>query len=227
MNKKIGRNFEVFTPCDSIAAITQHIPNKSFQLVRYYGWYSNKMRRPSRRTKKCRPRRSVEGVDVSAHEPRRILFQEVARVDQKGVGSRSAAVPEALTGNAHRFAHRRGGFSSSASCAFSGSGKRGWACNPAPTRRAKRPSIHGSTAPSRLRHRTGHGVLRHLKPSGSARVRLSHPLFSDPSPPATAFSGCGARTRKSPSLTSGSTFVTLRPMETHAFGFRPPANAPA
>ena len=37
-------NFEVFTPCDFIAAITQHIPDKSFQLVRYYGWYSNKMR---------------------------------------------------------------------------------------------------------------------------------------------------------------------------------------
>jgi len=27
-----------------IARITQHIPDKSFQLVRYYGWYSNKMR---------------------------------------------------------------------------------------------------------------------------------------------------------------------------------------
>jgi hypothetical protein len=40
MNKKIGRNFEVFTPCDFIAAITQHIADKSFQLVRYYGWYS-------------------------------------------------------------------------------------------------------------------------------------------------------------------------------------------
>ena len=37
-------NFEVFTPCDFIAAITQHILDKSFQLVRYYGWYSNKMR---------------------------------------------------------------------------------------------------------------------------------------------------------------------------------------
>ena len=37
MNKKIGRSFEVFTPCDSIAAITKHIPDKSFQLVRYYG----------------------------------------------------------------------------------------------------------------------------------------------------------------------------------------------
>ncbi|MDH3982469.1 MAG: transposase, partial [Kiritimatiellaceae bacterium] len=35
---------EIFTPCDFIAAITQHIPDKSFQLVRYYGWYSNKMR---------------------------------------------------------------------------------------------------------------------------------------------------------------------------------------
>jgi len=36
-------------------------------------------------------------------------FQEVARVDQEGVGGRPAAVPEALTGNTHRFAHRRGG----------------------------------------------------------------------------------------------------------------------
>ncbi len=40
-NPKIQRNFEVFTPCDFIAAITQHIPDKCFLLVRYYGWYSN------------------------------------------------------------------------------------------------------------------------------------------------------------------------------------------
>ena len=44
MNLKIQRNFEVFPPREFIAAITQHIPDKSFQLVRYYGWYSNKMR---------------------------------------------------------------------------------------------------------------------------------------------------------------------------------------
>lgn len=31
------------TLCDFIAAITQHIPDKSFQLVRCYGWNSNKM----------------------------------------------------------------------------------------------------------------------------------------------------------------------------------------
>ena len=29
---------------DFIAAITSHIPDKSFQLVRYYGWYSKRMR---------------------------------------------------------------------------------------------------------------------------------------------------------------------------------------
>lgn len=34
MNEKIHRNVEVFTPCEFIAAITQHIPDKSFQLVR-------------------------------------------------------------------------------------------------------------------------------------------------------------------------------------------------
>ena len=44
MNPKIQRNFEVFNPCDFIARITQNISDKSFQLVLYYGWYSNKMR---------------------------------------------------------------------------------------------------------------------------------------------------------------------------------------
>ena len=48
----------------------------------------------------------MEVIDVSAHEPRRIPSEEVARVDQEGVGCRPAAVPEVLTGNAHRFAHR-------------------------------------------------------------------------------------------------------------------------
>jgi hypothetical protein len=38
-NKK---NFEVFSAEEFIAAITQHIPDKSFQMVRYYGWYSSR-----------------------------------------------------------------------------------------------------------------------------------------------------------------------------------------
>ena len=41
---KNKRNFEIFSAEEFIARITQHIPEKSFQLVRYYGWYSNRSR---------------------------------------------------------------------------------------------------------------------------------------------------------------------------------------
>jgi len=34
MNPKIHRNFQIFASYGFIAAITQHIPDKSFQLVR-------------------------------------------------------------------------------------------------------------------------------------------------------------------------------------------------
>ncbi len=44
LNAKINRNFEVFTPTDFLAAITLHIPDKGAQMVRYYGWHSNKTR---------------------------------------------------------------------------------------------------------------------------------------------------------------------------------------
>jgi len=76
MNERLHRNFEVFSPCEFIAAITQHIPDKSFQLVRYYGWYSNKMR--GRRNKQVAENaqaagdKAVEVIDVSEHKPRRI-----------------------------------------------------------------------------------------------------------------------------------------------------------
>ena len=77
MNPKIHRNFQIFTPCDFIAAITQHIPDKSFQLVRDYGWYSNKMR--GQRKKHAEEEKAAEEVgegvevmNVSEHQPRRI-----------------------------------------------------------------------------------------------------------------------------------------------------------
>ncbi|ODS31020.1 MAG: putative transposase, partial [Candidatus Scalindua rubra] len=41
---KNKKNFQIYTAKEFIAAITQHIPEKSFQMVRYYGWYSNKSR---------------------------------------------------------------------------------------------------------------------------------------------------------------------------------------
>ena len=38
------RNFELFSGADFIAALSEHIPPKSFQTIRYYGLYSNKSR---------------------------------------------------------------------------------------------------------------------------------------------------------------------------------------
>lgn len=75
LNPKIKRNFEIFSACDFIAAITQHIPDKSFQLVRYYGWYSNKMR--GQRDKRAAEQAEATGnavqiIDVSEYNPRRI-----------------------------------------------------------------------------------------------------------------------------------------------------------
>jgi len=74
MNPKIQRNFEVFSPCDFIARITQHIPDKSLQLVRYYGWYSNKMRGQRLKQTDAEAGAAPEGdvIDVSACKPRRI-----------------------------------------------------------------------------------------------------------------------------------------------------------
>jgi len=38
------RNFQTYSPLEFIASITQHIPERLAQMVRYYGWYSNRMR---------------------------------------------------------------------------------------------------------------------------------------------------------------------------------------
>jgi len=72
MNPKIQRNFEGFSPGDFIARITQHIPDKSFQLVRYYDWYSNKMRGQRLKQTDAEAGAAPEGdvIDVSAGKPR-------------------------------------------------------------------------------------------------------------------------------------------------------------
>jgi len=41
MHPVLKRNFEIFSACDWLAALTAHIPNAGEHLVRYYGWYSN------------------------------------------------------------------------------------------------------------------------------------------------------------------------------------------
>lgn len=44
LSRGVSRNFEVFDGLDFLAEITQHIPDPGMQMVRYYGWYSNKAR---------------------------------------------------------------------------------------------------------------------------------------------------------------------------------------
>ena len=64
--------------------------------------------------------------------------------------------------------------------------------------------------------------------SGSGQVRLSHPLFSGPSPlRRQLFRVAGApRNPKKPVFDFRAHFCHSAPMETHAFGFRLRANAP-
>ena len=66
MNKKQGGNFAALSPTDFIAAVTQHIPDKGFQLVPYYGWYSHKARGVRARTGAAQAEDSAQG-----HEPDR------------------------------------------------------------------------------------------------------------------------------------------------------------
>jgi hypothetical protein len=74
INPKIQPNFEVFSPCDFIARITQHILDKRFQLMRYYRWYSNKMRGQWLERGDDGPvdATDVEVIHVSAQKPRQI-----------------------------------------------------------------------------------------------------------------------------------------------------------
>jgi len=74
-NKK---NFKAYEAEEFIAAITQHIPGKSFQMIRYYGWYSNKSRGMRLKQGIVRPGdeplendTEVEIIDVSEYKPKR------------------------------------------------------------------------------------------------------------------------------------------------------------
>jgi hypothetical protein len=68
-------NFEIFTAEQFIAAITQHIPEKHFQIVRTYGWYSSRSR-----GERNKPVLSLsKGPDSSGREISRRLRQRLPR----------------------------------------------------------------------------------------------------------------------------------------------------
>ena len=145
--------------------------------MRYYGWYSNKMR--GRRAKQADEEVQTEGdavevIDVSAHEPRRIPSKKWRELIKKVWEADPLRCPKCSREmRIVSLIDRR--MSSSASCAISGSGKRG--VRAFRHRPAGRPSIRGSTTPS-----TPNRSWRSppAETSGSAQVRLLHPLVQRP-----------------------------------------------
>ena len=70
---KNKRNFSISSAEEFIAAITQHIPDHNFQLVRYYGWYSNRMR-GERRKMALEEDDDTENdiINAASYKPRKI-----------------------------------------------------------------------------------------------------------------------------------------------------------
>lgn len=71
------KNFQIFTAAEFIAAIAQHIPEKSFQFVHYNDWYSNRGRGEREKQKTTLlmtvvPAK-VETIDVSDSRPKKIV----------------------------------------------------------------------------------------------------------------------------------------------------------
>ncbi len=127
MNAKIKRNYfyprkysrkysarEISSRQSSIT-VTQHIPDKRFQMVRYYGWYFNKMRGQRRkRAEEAQEKATCESTTTADHgcgagansaieiiehlapKPRRMpsrSWLELIKLDHKSLGNRSSAVP--------------------------------------------------------------------------------------------------------------------------------------
>ncbi|HIP82492.1 MAG TPA: transposase [Desulfocapsa sulfexigens] len=74
---KNKKNFSISSAEEFIAAITQHIPEKNFQLVRYFGWYSNRMRGERAKQELADKEdkstgNEIEIIDVSKYKPRKI-----------------------------------------------------------------------------------------------------------------------------------------------------------
>lgn len=63
INKK---NFQAFSALEFIAAITQHIPERMSQMVRYIGWYSNRMRGDRLKAEKAAGEGTVENTEAAS-----------------------------------------------------------------------------------------------------------------------------------------------------------------
>jgi len=70
------RNFQILDPLDFLAEFTQHIPPKGAHLIRYYGWYSNKVRGMRRKAAEVAEQAAAtsSGIAAATGIPRRRLL---------------------------------------------------------------------------------------------------------------------------------------------------------
>ena len=68
LHKGTPRNFEVFDPLEFIAELTQHIPDPGMQLVRYFGWYSNKARGQRAKLQREKETEGQARIDISEED---------------------------------------------------------------------------------------------------------------------------------------------------------------
>ena len=80
MHPVLKRNFEVFSACDWLAALTAHIPNAGEHLVRYYGWYSNVSRGKRRKAQGEATTAIVESSEISPSEAKRAWARRSAEL---------------------------------------------------------------------------------------------------------------------------------------------------
>lgn len=107
----IKRNFEVFEPLDFLAEVTQHIPNRGEHQLRYYGWYSNKMR--GQRAKREVVEKSQEEIIVRKNAPTLSPFGELRQgrlghAHQMHIRGGSVEMPGLWRKNEDYFFHRKG-----------------------------------------------------------------------------------------------------------------------
>ena len=100
---KNSRTRETFVALDWLARLVSHIPNRGEQLVRYYGYYSNKSRGMRKKAETDSQAPSLVDSDIS----KKAFRLELGPPYSKGLPYRPAAVPQVQWLHAYHILYRR------------------------------------------------------------------------------------------------------------------------
>jgi len=107
MRPVLKRNFEVFSACDWLAALTAHIPKAGEHLLRDCGWYSNVNRGKRRKAQGEEPRSIEEYGEVSASAAKQAWARRSAELATKPHQAGLRGGPPGLLALWRKHAHPR------------------------------------------------------------------------------------------------------------------------